>query len=337
MDEVDYLVIGAGDRAVVRDSRQHRSPVQVEEGHDLLGQIVVGDVIAFELQAGVLSVGDERAQFRRVPREGRPQALPERGKYSRSDFKPGDMKPALGPLSGPCGLDPNTAYPPAIPPKPRRSTGCSSYPPAHRIVAVHRGSSDASRHLKSSKHSSPSSRPAIPARQGRHRFSGLGVRRAVDQKAGQIAMTSGTHFIIDIHLEHENVRISGECSGRLFKHGPVFGAFTAGVELRESGTADRFCLGRRQSLPLTESPSGCSPARLVEVLPLPASPVLRPSTIMSHSQNAKVSRRDESIVDVTRETAQHDSSYASSDGLPKSRKFGQEIDHSLQFCSEFSP
>ena len=112
MDEVDYLVIGAGDRAVVRDSRQHRSPVQVEEGHDLLGQIVVGDVIAFELQAGVLSVGDERAQFRRVPREGRPQALPERGKYSRSDFKPGDMKPALGPLSGPCGLDPNTAYPP---------------------------------------------------------------------------------------------------------------------------------------------------------------------------------------------------------------------------------
>ena len=69
-------------------------------------------------------------------------------------------------------------------------------------------------------------------------------------------MIPDTHFIIDFHPEHENVLIAGGCSGHLFKHGPVFGDFTAGVALREWGTADRFRLGPRHGLSLAESPSG---------------------------------------------------------------------------------
>ena len=85
----------------------------------------------------------------------------------------------------------------------------------------------------------------------RHRLPGLAAQRPVDQKACQIAMTPDTHFIIDFHPVHENVLIAGGCSGHLFKHGPVFGDFVAGVGLHEWGTADRFRLGARQSLSLT--------------------------------------------------------------------------------------
>ena len=90
----------------------------------------------------------------------------------------------------------------------------------------------------------------------RHRLPGLAGQRAVDQKACQIAMTPDTHFIVDFHPEHERVLIVGGCSGHLFKHGPVFGDFVAGVGLREWGTAERFRLGSRRSLSANESPSG---------------------------------------------------------------------------------
>ena len=90
----------------------------------------------------------------------------------------------------------------------------------------------------------------------RHRLPGLAEQRAVDQKACQIAMTPDTHFIIDFHPEHRNVLIAGGCSGHLFKHGPVFGDFAAGVGLREWGTPERFGLGNRTGLSLSESPSG---------------------------------------------------------------------------------
>ena len=89
----------------------------------------------------------------------------------------------------------------------------------------------------------------------RHRLPGLTGQRAVDQKACQIAMTPDTHFIVDFHPEHEHVLIVGGCSGHLFKHGPVFGDFVAGVGLREWGTAERFRLGSRRSLSANESPS----------------------------------------------------------------------------------
>ena len=90
----------------------------------------------------------------------------------------------------------------------------------------------------------------------RHRLPGLAGQRAVDQKACQIALTPDTHFIIDFHPVHERVLIAGGCSGHLFKHGPVFGDFVAGVGLREWGTAERFRLGSRASLSANESPSG---------------------------------------------------------------------------------
>ena len=90
----------------------------------------------------------------------------------------------------------------------------------------------------------------------RHRLPGLAGQRAVDQKACQIAMTPDTHFIVDFHPEHEHVLIVGGCSGHLFKHGPVFGDFVAGVGLREWGTAERFRLGSRRNLSANESPSG---------------------------------------------------------------------------------
>ena len=90
----------------------------------------------------------------------------------------------------------------------------------------------------------------------RHRLPGLAGQRAVDQKACQIALTPDTHFIIDFHPVHERVLIAGGCSGHLFKHGPVFGDFVAGVGLREWGTAERFRLGSRASLSANELPSG---------------------------------------------------------------------------------
>ena len=90
----------------------------------------------------------------------------------------------------------------------------------------------------------------------RHRLPGLARQRAVDQKACQIAMTPDTHFIVDFHPEHRNVLLVGGCSGHLFKHGPVFGEYVAGVGLREWGAADRFRLGKRRGLALAESPSG---------------------------------------------------------------------------------
>ena len=49
---------------------------------------------------------------------------------------------------------------------------------------------------------------------------------------------------------------AGGCSGHLFKHGPVFGEFVAGVAMRDYGTADRFKLGARKKLSAKESPSG---------------------------------------------------------------------------------
>ena len=90
----------------------------------------------------------------------------------------------------------------------------------------------------------------------RYRLPGLIGQRAVDQKACQISMTPDTHFIIDFHPEQDNLLILGGCAGHLYKHGPVVGEFAAGVALREWGTPERFKLGPRHKLSLSESPSG---------------------------------------------------------------------------------
>lgn len=78
----------------------------------------------------------------------------------------------------------------------------------------------------------------------------------VDSKFNQIILTPDTHFVVDWHPEHENVLFAGGCSGHLFKHGPVFGDFVAGVAVRDYGTADRFKVAGRRKLSPKESPSG---------------------------------------------------------------------------------
>lgn len=90
----------------------------------------------------------------------------------------------------------------------------------------------------------------------RRRFPGLEGERVVDSKFNGISLTPDTHFIVDWHPEHGNVLFAGGCSGHLFKHGPVFGDFVAGVGMREYGTADRFKIAGRRKLSPAESPSG---------------------------------------------------------------------------------
>ena len=90
----------------------------------------------------------------------------------------------------------------------------------------------------------------------RHRLPGLVGEKVVDSKFNQIILTPDTHFIVDWHPEHQNVLLAGGCSGHLFKHGPVFGDFVAGVARRDWGTADRFKLAGRKKLSPKESPSG---------------------------------------------------------------------------------
>ncbi|MEE3292700.1 MAG: FAD-dependent oxidoreductase [Pseudomonadota bacterium] len=89
-----------------------------------------------------------------------------------------------------------------------------------------------------------------------YRFPRLANEIVIDQKACHISLTPDTHFIIDFHPQHSNVLIVGGCSGHLFKHGPMLGDYVAGVGLQEWGTAPRFKIGPRTSMPMSESPSG---------------------------------------------------------------------------------
>lgn len=90
----------------------------------------------------------------------------------------------------------------------------------------------------------------------RHRLPGLEGQKVVDSKFNQIILTPDTHFVLDWHPQHENVLLAGGCSGHLFKHGPVFGEFAAGVAMGNYGTADRFKVAGRRKLSPKESPSG---------------------------------------------------------------------------------
>ncbi len=88
------------------------------------------------------------------------------------------------------------------------------------------------------------------------RLPGLVGEKVVDSKFNQIILTPDTHFIVDWHPKHDNVLLAGGCSGHLFKHGPVFGDFVAGVGVKDYGTADRFTIAGRRKLSPKESPSG---------------------------------------------------------------------------------
>ncbi|OED35725.1 hypothetical protein AB833_29395 [Chromatiales bacterium (ex Bugula neritina AB1)] len=88
------------------------------------------------------------------------------------------------------------------------------------------------------------------------RLPALANERIVDSKFNQVIITPDTHFVVDWHPEHSNVLFAGGCSGHLFKHGPVFGDFVAGVGVRDYATADRFKIAGRRKLSPAESPSG---------------------------------------------------------------------------------
>ncbi len=90
----------------------------------------------------------------------------------------------------------------------------------------------------------------------RRRLPGLIGERVVDSKFNQVILMLDTNFVADWHPEHENVLLAGGCSGHLFKHGPVFGDFVAGLALRDYGTSDRFRIAGRRKLSPRESPSG---------------------------------------------------------------------------------
>lgn len=90
----------------------------------------------------------------------------------------------------------------------------------------------------------------------RKRLPGLVGQPVIDSKFNQVSLTPDTHFIVDWHPEHHNVLIAGGCSGHLFKHGPVFGDFVAGVGVRDYHTADHFRIAGRKKLSPKESPSG---------------------------------------------------------------------------------
>jgi len=90
----------------------------------------------------------------------------------------------------------------------------------------------------------------------RHRLPGLIGERVVDSKFNQVILTPDTHFVIDWHPAHEKMMFAGGCSGHLFKHGPTYGDFAAGVAMKEYVTADRFKVAGRKKLSPQESPSG---------------------------------------------------------------------------------
>ncbi len=90
----------------------------------------------------------------------------------------------------------------------------------------------------------------------RKRLPGLIGQKVVDSKFNQVILTPDTHFVVDWHPEHQNVLLAGGCSGHLFKHGPTFGDFAAGVACKEYGTADRFKIAGRRKLTPAESPFG---------------------------------------------------------------------------------
>ncbi len=89
-----------------------------------------------------------------------------------------------------------------------------------------------------------------------YRFPDIAGQAIVDQKVCQIVMTPDTHFLLDTHPEHSDVILAGGGSGSIFKHGPVVGAYVAGMVQGRWRPDDRFTLANRRSLSMAESPSG---------------------------------------------------------------------------------
>lgn len=89
-----------------------------------------------------------------------------------------------------------------------------------------------------------------------HRFPELVGQPITDQKVCHIVMTPDTHFLIDVHPDHDDIVLAGGGSGGIFKHGPVVGEYVAGIAQGLWGPDPRFTIAGRSSLSLDGSPTG---------------------------------------------------------------------------------
>ncbi len=91
-----------------------------------------------------------------------------------------------------------------------------------------------------------------------YRFPELAQQPIMDQRVCQIVMTPDTHFLLDFHPEQPDVIFAGGGSGSIFKHAPVVGEYVAGMAMGRWKPEDRFTLENRQSLTMSDSPTGRS-------------------------------------------------------------------------------
>lgn len=89
-----------------------------------------------------------------------------------------------------------------------------------------------------------------------HRFPELVGQPIMDQKVCHIVMTPDSHFLFDVHPDHDDIVLAGGGSGGIFKHGPVVGEYVAGIAQGLWGPDPRFTLTDRTSLSLDGSPTG---------------------------------------------------------------------------------
>lgn len=89
-----------------------------------------------------------------------------------------------------------------------------------------------------------------------YRFPELVGQPITDQKVCHIVMTPDTHFLFDVHPDHDDIILAGGGSGSIFKHGPVIGEYVAGIAEGRWAPDPRFRLGDRSALPDEVSPTG---------------------------------------------------------------------------------
>lgn len=89
-----------------------------------------------------------------------------------------------------------------------------------------------------------------------YRFPELVGQPITDQKVCHIVMTPDTHFLFDVHPDHEDIVLAGGGSGGILKHGPVVGEYVAGIAQGLWAPNERFTLTNRSTLSLDTSPTG---------------------------------------------------------------------------------
>jgi sarcosine oxidase len=79
------------------------------------------------------------------------------------------------------------------------------------------------------------------------RFPALKHAPITETRVCQYENTSSGDFLIDRHPDFQNVWLAGGGSGHGFKHGPAFGAYTAGCVLGEQTPQPRFSLSTKRT------------------------------------------------------------------------------------------